>query len=243
MYKKLFVTSMKLLAVIPARSGSKGLIDKNLQRVGGLTLVERAILCAKGIDEIKRIVVSTDSKTINKIAAELGSSFGELRPSHLAGDDTKIIDVLRYILGNPDIRSEDYDGIVLLQPTSPLREKADVKECIKIFKERNASSVVSVRIVPHNFIPEAVMRINDSGWLQGYSDHELTSRTQRQEKPIYYARNGPAVLITSVACLINGSLYGTNSVPYIMSERKSIDIDSQIDLAEARRLFNGPNDK
>ena len=234
---------MKLLAIIPARGGSKGLPDKNLRCVGGVPLVERAVLCAKGIDEIKRIIVSTDSYAIDKMAANIGASFGELRPTSLAGDNAKIIDVLRYIIETPAVSCENYDGIVLLQPTSPLREKVDVQACIKLFRERGTSSVVSVRRVPHYFIPEQVMRVNDSGWLEGYSGAGLSSRAQRQEKPAYLARNGPAVLITRVSCIKSGSLYGESAVPYIMDDKRSIDIDSMSDWLEAERLFKDTYDK
>ena len=234
---------MKLLAVVPARAGSKGLTDKNLRCVGGVPLVERAILCAEGIDEIKRTIVSTDSCVIDEMAANMGASFGELRPTNLAGDNAKIIDVLRYIIDTPAISCENYDGIVLLQPTSPLREKGDVQACIKLFRDRVASSVVSVRRVPHYFIPEQVMRVNESGWLQGYSGGELSSRAQRQEKPAYLARNGPAVLITRVSCIKSGSLYGENAVPYIMDDKRSIDIDSMLDWLEAEKLFTETYDK
>ena len=234
---------MKLLAVIPARAGSKGLTDKNLRCVGGVPLVERAVLCARGIDEIKRIIVSTDSCLIDEMAVNMGASFGELRPASLAGDNAKIIDVLRYIMDTPAVSCENYDGIVLLQPTSPLREKVDVQACIKLFRDRDASSVVSVRRVPHYFIPEQVMCVNDGGWLHGYSGAELSSRAQRQEKQTYFARNGPAVLITRVSCIKSGSLYGGNAVPYIMDDKKSIDIDSMSDWLEAQRLFEETYDK
>ncbi len=220
---------MEILGLVPARGGSKGIPGKNLAQVGGRTLLERA--CAAGLasETVTRVVVSTDSEEIAEAAAAAGAEVPFLRPEELSRDETPMLEVLVHALdalGDPD-------GVVLLQPTSPLRRASHVDEAVRLWRETGADSVVSVVRVPHAFNPTSLLQLAH-GRLEPASDAVGPSR--RQDKPPLYARNGPAILVVRPAVLRGGSLYGDDSRPYEMAFEDSIDVDGPFELELADLL-------
>ena len=212
---------MDVLALIPARGGSKGIPRKNLVPVGGRPLLEWTVDAARGASEISRVAVSTDD---DEIAAAAGVEVLR-RPAELAADDTPMVDVVRHAVAElaPDV-------VVLLQPTSPLRRHEHVDACVRLLLESGADSVVSVVEVPHRFRPESLMDVVDG---------RVVSRgavTTRQQKPLVYARNGPAVLALRTE-RIGDDLYGGDCRPYVMDERDSLDVDTPFDLELADALL------
>lgn len=226
------MAGVAVLAVIPARSGSKGIPGKNLVTVGGRSLLAWAIEAALQSSEVDRIVVSTDDAVIARAAADLGATVPSLRPADLASDDTPMWDVLNHVL------MEEVDppteAVVLLQPTSPLRPPGLIDECVRAKRRADADSVVTVTRVPHQFLPESLM-VSKDGWMVPLEPQAASTR--RQDKRELFARNGPAVLVTDPQVLRSGSLYGERTLGVEMSKLESIDIDAPEDVVIAESLL------
>lgn len=211
---------MKYLGVIPARSGSKGIKNKNKKLLKGKPLIQYSIEAALN-SKIDSIVVSTDDEEIIEIA-HLYNLTVIKRPSKLAQDDTPTLPVLQHALAEVN---EAFDAVITLQPTSPLRTSHHINKAIELFESKdNADSLVSVVKVPHNMIPESIMK-KDGDFLIDYQSSNLFNR---QKKPIYYARNGAAIYITKVNRL-DFEVFGGNIVPFEMSSLESFDIDEEDD--------------
>jgi CMP-N-acetylneuraminic acid synthetase len=213
-----------VLALIPARGGSKGIPRKNLAVVGGETLLARAIESAAA-PQIDRVVVSTDDDEIAAAAAELGAET-ITRASELAADETPMLDVIVDAAERLHV-----DALVLLQPTSPLRTVRHVGEAVELFRSSGADAVVSVVEVPHQFRPDKLVRI-ESGRVVAEGDAPL----HRNTEPVY-ARNGPAVLVLRTDGLAARGLYGGDVRAYLMDPAASLDVDAPGDLLLAEALL------
>jgi CMP-N,N'-diacetyllegionaminic acid synthase len=224
----------RTLGVIPARGGSKGIPHKNLAPVGGRPLLAYTADAARG-SRLSRTCVSTDDPAIADAARRFGLDVPFMRPAALAADETPMLPVLRHAVAAMAADGFAADVVVLLQPTSPFRRAEHIDRAIELLDESGADSVVSVVEVPHQFTPSSVMRLED-GRLRPFADGPLVTR--RQDKPVLYARNGPAVLATRVRTLDAGSLYGSDIRPLFMTARESIDIDTLDDLALADLLLS-----
>jgi CMP-N-acetylneuraminic acid synthetase len=150
-----------------------------------------------------------------------------MRPCALAGDDVPMLPVVQHAVETLEGDGFAADVIVLLQPTSPLRRGEHIDAAVKWLERAGGDSVVSVVEVPHQFNPTSVMRIEE-GLLKPFL--EGPTATRRQDKPRVYARNGPAVLATRVEVIKEGSLYGRQSWPLVMTAEDSLDIDTPWDL-------------
>jgi CMP-N-acetylneuraminic acid synthetase len=219
---------MQVLGVIPARGGSKGILNKNLALVGGRPVLAYTADAVRQSARLTRAIVSTDDEKIADAARSLGLDVPFLRPSSLAADDTPMLPVLSHALDA--LKSDGFaaDVVVLLQPTSPLRRGEHIDAAIDLLEASGADSVVSVVEVPHQFNPVSVMRV-DGNRLHPFL--EGSSVTRRQDKPRLYARNGPAVLAVRADVISGGSLYGTDSRALVMSAEDSLDVDTAWDLS------------
>ena len=210
---------MRILGVIPARGGSKGIRKKNLKLLCGQPLIYYTIKASSN-SNLDRVIVSTDSEELIKISNSLGAEVLK-RPSELAKDDSTTLAVLEHVLQSIN---ESYDAIMVLQPTSPLRRKEHINESIEIFKNDNeADSLVSVVKVPHNFYPYKQMSL-DNGYLFGGKN--IFRRQDLHEN--LYARNGAAIYISRIN-ILNKSILGDKTLPYFMNKIDSIDIDDMED--------------
>jgi CMP-N-acetylneuraminic acid synthetase len=222
---------LNILGLIPARGGSKGIPNKNLVPLVGRPLIEYTFEAALASQGLTRVVLNTDDPTIAQIGRDYGIEVPFMRPAGLARDDTLMVEVLQHALITlQDI--EDYwpEIVVLLQPTSPLRRAEHIDAAVNLLLEKNADTVVSVVEVPHQFSPSSVMRLEGER-LAPYLEGPLILR--RQDKPRFYARNGPAVLVTRRTVLESDRLYGDVVWPLIMNVADSVDIDDTTDLALA----------
>jgi CMP-N,N'-diacetyllegionaminic acid synthase len=210
-----------VVALIPARGGSKGIPRKNLAPLAGKPLLQWAIDAARAAETVTRVVVSTDDE---EIAAAAAGAEVLRRPAEIAGDDVPMLDVIRHALEHV----EPCDVLVLLQPTSPLRRPGQVDQAVRLLLDSGADAVVSVVEVPHRYEPSSLMELRD-GLL-----HARSEPATRQAKERLYARNGPAILALRPGGLGHG-LYGGNVVGYVMDESDSLDIDTphDLELAEA----------
>jgi CMP-N-acetylneuraminic acid synthetase len=186
---------------------------------------------ARASRRLTRIVVSTDSEQIAEFARAEGMDVPFLRPSTLADDDTPMLGVVQHAVFALD---RGADIIVLLQPTSPLRRAEHIDAAVSLLDESGADSVVSVVAVPHQFTPGSLMRLEDGRVVPFVAEPAVT---RRQDKPVLYARNGPAVLVTRTHVIDSGRLYGADTRPYVMSREDSIDIDEPFDLEIAEAVL------
>jgi CMP-N,N'-diacetyllegionaminic acid synthase len=225
---------VNVLGVVPARSGSKGIPNKNLVSLAGRPLLAYTADAARTSRRLSRCIVSTDDERIAQAARSLGIDVPFLRPSELASDDTPMLPVLQHAAREMARNGSTIDVVVLLQPTSPLRRASHIDAAIDLLESTGADSVVSVVEVPHQFNPVSVMQLED-GRLRPFVDGPIITR--RQDKPRVYARNGPAVLAVRVGVLEQGSLYGNDCRPLVMSASESVDIDGPDDLALAELIL------
>ncbi|HXD19227.1 MAG TPA: acylneuraminate cytidylyltransferase family protein [Vicinamibacterales bacterium] len=225
---------MRVLGVIPARGGSRGIANKNLVALCGRPLLAYTADAVKASTRLTRTIVSTDDERIAACATSLGLEVPFMRPASLAADAAPMLPVLQHALDAMEERGFPADILVLLQPTSPLRRGEHIDAAIDWLERTAADSVVSVTEVPHQFNPVSVMRLED-GLLKPLLDGPTVTR--RQDKPRLFARNGPAVLAVRSAVVKGGSLYGERSWPLGMNAEESVDIDGPADLEYAEFLL------
>jgi CMP-N-acetylneuraminic acid synthetase len=212
-----------IVALIPARGGSKAIPRKNLAMVAGRPLLAWTLDAALASRLVTRTVVSTDS---DEIAAAVGGADVLRRPPELAADGTPMQAVLDHALSQFGC-----DVLVLLQPTSPLRRAEHVDAAVGLLVDTGADGVVSVVEVPHAFRPSSLMRLDDGRLVPLDPDSPLV----RQQKAPLYARNGPAVL----ALRPGTRLYDGDWRAYPMDARDSLDVDTPFDLEVADLLLSG----
>ena len=181
----------EILAIIPARGGSKGIPKKNMVLLAGKPLIQYTIDAAKGSKLITRIILTSDDNEIIEYCKKQGIEVPFKRPSDLAKDDTPMIDVIIHAIRYLE-EKENYkpDIIILLQPTSPLRTSKHIDEALEKLINSDADSIVSVVEVPHQFNPYSVMKLED-GYLKHFLPYD-ERKNIRQLKPKFYARNGAA---------------------------------------------------
>jgi CMP-N-acetylneuraminic acid synthetase len=218
-----------VVGLVPARGGSTGIPRKNLAPLAGKPLLTWTLEAAQASATLDRVVVSTDSEEIATLARELGADVLG-RPPDLAADETPMVDVVRHAVAELGASGV----LVLLQPTSPLRRAEHVDGAVRLLLETGADTVVSVVEVPHQFRPGSLMAVRD-GRLEPLESGART-HTRRQDKPVVYARNGPAVLALRVERL-RDDLYGGDCRPYVMEQRDSIDVDGPLELQLAEALL------
>jgi CMP-N-acetylneuraminic acid synthetase len=231
---------MSIVALIPARGGSKAIPRKNLVPLAGEPLLAYAAEAALAARSVDRALLSTDDEEIAAAGRALGLEIPFLRPPGIAGDDTPMLAVIAHLLDHLEAEGAAAEAIVLLQPTSPFRTARHIDEAVALFRERRADSVVSIVAVPHQFTPTSLMRMTE-GRLTPYLP-EGPQPTLRQHKERLWARNGPAVLVLRPALIRAGRLYSDNTYGYEMDRLASLDIDGPDDLAVAELLMAARRD-
>lgn len=228
---------MNILGLIPARGGSKAIPHKNLAALAGRPLITYTFEAAQASHRLNHILLSTDDEAIAAHGRLAGIEVPFLRPAELAADETPMLPVVlhavRWLAEN---RGYEAEVVVLLQPTSPLRRGEHVDAAVDLLFSSEADTVVSVVPVPHQFNPVSLMHLRADGTLMPYLDGPMILR--RQDKPLAYARNGPAVLVTRREVIEGGSLYGGAIRPLEMAAADSVDIDQPLDLIVAECLLS-----
>ncbi|MBN1324549.1 MAG: acylneuraminate cytidylyltransferase family protein [Methanotrichaceae archaeon] len=214
-----------ILAVIPARGGSKGLPGKNIALLKGRPLIAYTIEAAFASRYVSRIVVSTDDVKIGEASRDHGAEV-LMRPSHLAGDETPTVSVLMHVLDQMGADSYLPDIVVLLQPTSPLRSACDIDEALATFLHCNSDSLVSVSEMDHS--PYWSLKI-EGGLLQPIFGQACLN-LRRQELPKTYLPNGAIFISRPEVIRRDGGFYSLRTAPYIMPRERSVDIDCEFDL-------------
>lgn len=229
---------MRTLAIIPARGGSKGIPRKNITMLNGKPLIYYTIQAAKKSEDLNDIVVSTDDYEIAKIARDLGALVPFIRPQNLATDEAESAPVIEHALNfMEEKRGFEYDAILMLQPTSPLRTSEHINGSIKLFGSKDCDSLVSIVSVGGNH-PLRMKTLSD-GRLLNYVDQGFWNMMPRQSLPDVYIRNGSIYLIKRDAFMQSKQLIGKSCLGFPMSEFDSINIDSPIDLKIADLILKG----
>lgn len=221
----------KIIAIIPARSGSKGLKDKNIKELLGKPLIAYTIEAAINSKIFDEIIVSTDSEKYAEISKKYGANVPFLRSEKNASDEAGSWAVAKEVL---DKLEKKYDIVVLLQPTSPLRTSDDIFKAINLFFKKNADSVVSINKFPHSI--SWINTIDESLSLEGFIKEEYKNR-RRQDIKEHYTLNGAIYIVKTSIISNNINLYTAKSFAYIMDEKCSIDIDTESDFIFAEALL------
>lgn len=220
------IQEKRIVALIPARGGSKGIPDKNIRDIKGKPLIAYTIEAARNSQYIDEVIVSTDSERIRQVAMQYQASAPFLRPETLATDTAKTIDVVLHTIEYLHGKEEDYDYLVLLQPTSPLRTQRDIDGAIEKFMECGEQGLASVSQVSDSPI---LIRKIDEKTNRMENLMETSSTIRRQDMPDYYRING-GIYINRVADISPTTSFNDNKVFYIMSKQHSVDVDEYIDL-------------
>lgn len=227
------ISGKRVLAVVPARGGSKGLPNKNLRPLCGIPLVALVGRVVRNIPQIDRAVVSTDSQEIARVASEAGIAAPFMRPADLSGDIIGDVDVLTHALvATETVDDCIYDIVIMLQPTSPLRTAAEVIECLQMFVDNNADSVWTVSPADKKYHPLKQLSV-DCGGLSFYDPRGSQVIARQQLEALYY-RNGVAYVF-SRDCLMNGRMLLGRRAFACISTTPHISIDDAEDLALAER--------
>ncbi len=216
-----------VLAIIPARGGSKGIPNKNLAPLGGQPLIQHSIRAALDSGAVHHLVVSTDSPQIAEASRKAGASVPFLRPAELSRDDTPTIPVLLHGVAWARGEGLQPSWVFCLQPTSPLRSAADIQSALALAQDRDADAVVSVTSAhPH---PAWSKTIDADGRLRDLVP-SLDRVTRRQDLPPAYTLNGAIYLVRTDVLLAHESFYGARTYGLVMPAERSIDIDTPWDM-------------
>lgn len=224
------IDSYKVLAVIPARGGSKGVPYKNIREVGGKPLIAWAIEAAKESKYIDRLILSSDDEKIMEKAIEWGCDVPFKRPDSLAKDDSRTVDAVIHALD----QLEGYDIVVTLQATSPLLSACDIDACIKKMVRTGAKACISVTEPDKS--PYWMFGLDDTGFMSPVMDVSYLNK-RRQDLPPAYIPNGAVFVAFSDWLREHMTYYSDVTAGYVMPKDRSLDIDTEIDFMILEAIF------
>lgn len=223
------INGKRVLAVIPARGGSKGIPHKNIVDLNGKPLIAYTIEAALQCKYVDRVVVSTDDDEIAEVSKRFGADVPFIRPAYLSTDTAKSIDALLHAVEFCEQREGVYDIVTLLQATSPFRDAKDLSGALEMYESSGNKSIVSVHVASEN--PILLRQRDEQGNV--YPILNAPSTVRRQEMETYYTVNG-AFYINSREQLTQDVSLNDNDIGYVISRRHGIDIDDVDDLEYAR---------
>ncbi|MGB7201840.1 MAG: acylneuraminate cytidylyltransferase family protein [Pyrinomonadaceae bacterium] len=230
---------MRVLGIIPARGGSKGVTRKNIKLLCGKPLLAYTAESALRSKLLSKVVLSTDDNEIAEIGKSCGMEVPFLRPAELAEDTTPTLPVVVHALSQMERLGERFDAVCLLQPTNPLRRAEDIDACIKLLESSGADSVISVLPVPHEYNPKWVYWQNERGEL-ALATGETEPVPRRQDLPRAFCRDGTVYITRTETIMTMQSLYGQTVHGYEILPEFSANIDTFNDWAEVeRRICKG----
>jgi N-acylneuraminate cytidylyltransferase/CMP-N,N'-diacetyllegionaminic acid synthase len=224
------MSDRNILALVPARGGSKGIPKKNIRPFCGKPLIAYSIAAAKGAPSVNRVVVSTDDAEIAAVAREYGAEVPVMRPPEMAGDKSPVIDAIIHMLDHlRDTEGYEPSRLLLLQTTSPLRESDDIEKAIRLLEERDGDSLVSVcRTENGLYTTDALGTLYD-----GYA-----VSTNRQQLPKAYKLDGCMIYLIKTAVLRRErSLLGGKLVGYEIERWRAVDLDDPQDFVTGEMLY------
>jgi len=230
------INNKRLLALIPARSGSKRLPHKNSLNFGGKPLIAWSIDAGLQSKYVDRVVISTDSTAIAAIAKKYGADAPFVRPEILASDTATTIDVVRHAINMLEKENDFYDYILLLQPTSPLRNTKHIDEAVELLISKSAHGIIGITEVEHPVEWTNTLPMDNS--MEGFFPTEYRD-IRSQDFPVRYRINGAIYLNKIENVFREGSLLlNKKCYAYIMPRSVSLDIDSKFDLDVAKSMLD-----
>lgn len=224
-----------MLAIIPARGGSKGLPGKNIKLLCGKPLIVHTIEAAMACESIDRIILSTDDKEIAQIAGQYDIDIPFMRPKELAQDDSLAIDNYLYTVERLNTEcSGNYEEIIALLPTSPLRTAEDIDSAVELFQKKNADSIISCTEMAHPFL--WAKKIDKNGKIGNYFDTSIRNKNRQEFKPAYIP-NGSIYILKYSLLKKEHTYYSDKTYAYVMPSERSIDIDTELDFRFAEFLI------
>lgn len=224
-----------MLAIIPARGGSKGIPGKNIRMLCGKPLIAHSIEVALACNSIDRVIVSTDDEEIAKVAREYEAEIPFMRPKELAQDNSIAIDAYLYTIERLNNEfGEQYQEFTVLLPTSPLRIPEDIDNAVELFKSKDADTVLTFAEMSHP--PVWAVKIHPDGTLQNYFDIDMELKN-RQELEVGYMPNGSIYVFKYSLLKDKYTIYSDKTYAYVMPPERSVDIDTEIDFKFAEFLM------
>lgn len=227
---------MKNIAIIPARSGSKGLKDKNIKLLGGKPLIAYSIEAALQSKCFDEVMVSTDSEEYAEIARKYGAKVPFLRSAKTSSDQASSWDAVKEVLELYETRfGLKYDTITLLQPTSPLRDDKDICDCVAFYKEKEAKAVISVCEMEHS--PYWCNVLGEDLSMEKFAETD-NPNINRQALQTFYRQNGAIYMLDTKILEHIENIYDERCYAFIMEQKKSIDIDTEMDFELAKFIYD-----
>lgn len=226
---------MKILGIIPARGGSKGIPGKNTRMLNGKPLIYYAAQAAFESGLVNRLILTTDSVEIAEVGKTLGIEVPFIRPAELAQDDTPMFPVIDHVVQFVEHEGWVPDIIVLLQPTAPLRQPKHIQTAVKILAETKCDAVASIVEVPQHYAPDFVLKLED-GKLTPFLESGL--KTRRQDVRPAYSRDGSIYAFWRDIFIHKRSIYGDDCRPLLISHEESCNLDTMDDWREVERKIN-----
>lgn len=228
------MSSLRVLGLVPARGGSRGIPRKNVRPLAGRPLLAYTAEAALASRSLARVVLSTDDPEIAAVGRACGLDVPFTRPSELAADASPTLGVVRHALDAlPD--GHEYDAVCLLQPTDPFRTTAEIDEAVALFRSSGADTVISVHRVPDKYNPHWVYLRGDDGALR-LATGELAPIARRQDLPPAFHRSG-SVYVTRRQTILDGSLFGARVVGLETDPDGSVNLDTMDDWELAERML------
>jgi CMP-N-acetylneuraminic acid synthetase len=229
---------MRVVGLVPARGGSKGIPRKNARPLAGRPLLAYTAEAAAGARRLARVILTTEDAELAELGRALGLEVPFLRPAELARDETPMLPVVQHALRWLEAHGERADAVCLLQPTHPLRRSEDVDACIALLEESGADAVVTVLPVPPEFNPHWVYFRSASGEL-ALATGEAAPVPRRQELPPAFCREGSVYVTRRDVVLEGGSLYGRRLLGLPVPRERSVNLDTPEDWRRAETLLGG----
>lgn len=227
---------MRILGVIPARGGSKGVPGKNIRLLGGKPLLAYTVAAAAGSRRLTRTLVSTDDQTIADVARDAGAEVPFLRPSELAGDSARAVPVIQHAITFAEAEEgQRYDAVVMLQPTTPFRTTEDLDGALELLATSGSDSVISVVDVAGHH--PARMKYLEGDRLLDPPFCETEENQPRQELRPMFLRNGAIYATRREVLMTRGSFKGDDCRAWIMPAERSVNIDTALDFHWAELLL------
>ena len=226
---------MRVLGIVPARGGSKGIPGKNVRPLGGKPLLVHTAEAALAARRLSRVVLTTDDEKIAEVGRACGLEVPFLRPAELAMDDTPTLPVLQHAVTELERQGDSFDAVCLLQPTSPFRRVGDIDGCIELLEKEGLDAVVSVLPVPPEHNPHWVWFRNRDGLLR-LATGEDQPIPRRQELPPAFHRDG-SVYVTRRDVLMEGNSLAGKRLGGFLADSRSVNLDTPADWEQAERLF------
>jgi CMP-N-acetylneuraminic acid synthetase len=228
--------NQRVLGIVTARGGSKGIPHKNLALLCGKPLLQYTAEAALAATTLSKVILSTDDPEIAEVGRSCGLAVPFMRPANLAKDDTPTLPVLQHAVHFFEKKGERYEAVCLLQPTNPLRQSAHIDACVQLLFEQAVEAVVTVLSVPHEYNPHWVYFCRSDKTLY-LSTGEKEPLSRRQLLPPAFCREGSIYVTRRDVLMEQNSLYGEKVVGYELNPKTSVNINSFEDLHQAEKLL------